>query len=188
MIDVDSDTSPDDIALVLANGLAGGPAIGVGHPEASAFESALELVCVTLARKMVADAEGSTKVIQARVEGAASVEDARLAAREIIRSVGVKTAIYGQDANWGRVLSAIGNSGSAVVEEKVSLFFQKPEGGEVCVFRGAPLAYDLAEAKACLAPSEVHIRVEMGLGDGAATAWGSDLTEEFVRLNSVYTT
>ena len=188
MIDVDSDTSPDDIALVLANGLAGGAPIHSGHPEAPAFEAALERVCVTLARKMVADAEGATKVIQARVEGAASVEDARKAAREIIRSVGVKTAIYGQDANWGRVLSAIGNSGAAVAEEKISLFFQTPDGKEICVFRGAPLTYDMAEAKSCLAPAEVHIRVDMGLGDGAATAWGSDLTEEFVRLNSVYTT
>jgi glutamate N-acetyltransferase/amino-acid N-acetyltransferase len=188
MIDVDSDTSPDDIALVLANGLAGGPPIDAGHPEAALFEAALETVCVTLARKMVGDAEGSTKVIQARVEGAASAEDARLAAREIIRSVGVKTAIYGQDANWGRVLSAIGNSGAAVAEEKISLYFRRPDGKEVCVFRGAPLEYDLAEAKSCLAPSEVHIRVEMGLGDGVGTAWGSDLTEEFVRLNSVYTT
>lgn len=188
MIDVDSDTSPDDIALVLANGLAGGPPIDAGHPEAALFEAALETVCVTLARKMVGDAEGSTKVIQARVEGAASAEDARLAAREIIRSVGVKTAIYGQDANWGRVLSAIGNSGAVVAEEKVSLYFQGPDGKEICVFRGAPMQYDLAEAKACLAPAEVHIRVEMGLGNGIGTAWGSDLTEEFVRLNSVYTT
>jgi glutamate N-acetyltransferase/amino-acid N-acetyltransferase len=137
---------------------------------------------------MVADAEGATKVIQARVEGAASLEDARKAAREIIRSVGVKTAIYGQDANWGRVLSAVGNSGAAVVEEKISLYFQSPDGKEICVFRGAPVSYDPAEAKACLEPAEVHIRVDMGLGEGAATAWGSDLTEEFVRLNSVYTT
>lgn len=188
MIDVDSDTSPDDIALVLANGLSGGDPINVGHPEAVAFEAALEGVSVTLARKMVADAEGSTKVIQAKVEGAASVGDARKAAREIIRSVGVKTAIYGQDANWGRVLSAVGNSGASVEEDKISLYFTKPDGREICVFRGAPLEYDLAEAKSCLAPAEVHIRVEMGLGDGAATAWGSDLTEEFVRLNSVYTT
>ena len=188
MIDVDSDTSPDDIALVLANGLAGGDPIDSGHPEAGAFEGALARVCITLARKMVADAEGATKVIQARVEGAVSLEDARKAAREIIRSIGVKTAIYGQDANWGRVLSAVGNSGAVVVEEKISLYFQSADGKEICVFRGEPVPYDPAEAKACLAPAEVHIRVDMGLGEGAATAWGSDLTEEFVRLNSVYTT
>lgn len=188
MIDVDSDTSPDDIALVLANGFAGGMPINDGHFEAPAFEKALELVCITLARKMVSDAEGATKVIQAKVEGAASVEDARKAAREIIRSVGVKTAIYGQDPNWGRVLSAVGNSGAAVVEEKISLYFRTPDGKEICVFSGAPQQYDAAEAKSCLVPAEVHIRVEMGLGQGEATAWGSDLTEEFVRLNSVYTT
>ena len=188
MIDVDSDTSPDDIALVLANGLAGGTPIDGGHPQAEAFEDALARVCITLARKMVADAEGATKVIQAKVEGAASPEDARKAAREIIRSVGVKTAIYGEDANWGRVLSAVGNSGAAVSEEKISLYFQAPDGKDICVFRGAPVAYDPTAAKSCLAPAEVRIRVDMGLGEGAATAWGSDLTEEFVRLNSVYTT
>jgi len=75
-----------------------------------------------------------------------------------------------------------------VEEEKISLYFQTPDGKEICVYQGAPLKYDLAEAKSCLAPAEVHIRVDMGLGDGVATAWGSDLTEEFVRLNSVYTT
>jgi glutamate N-acetyltransferase/amino-acid N-acetyltransferase len=138
---------------------------------------------------MVADAEGATKIIQARVDGAASLADARLAAREIIRSVGVKTAIYGHDPNWGRILSAIGNSGAHVDEFKVKLAFQAEDGSLVEVFTdGHPVQYDAARAKACLAPRDVRIRVDMGLGDASATAWGSDLTEEFVRLNSVYTT
>jgi glutamate N-acetyltransferase/amino-acid N-acetyltransferase len=189
MIDVDSDTSPDDIALVLANGLAGGDEIDQRHPEAQTFASALTHVCTHLAREMVADAEGATKIIEARVQGAASVNDARLAAREIVRSVGVKTAIYGHDPNWGRILSAVGNSGAEVDEWKVKLAFESEGGSTIQVFAdGAPVAYDAAAAKACLAPRDVKIRVDMGLGDGTATAWGSDLTEEFVRLNSVYTT
>jgi glutamate N-acetyltransferase/amino-acid N-acetyltransferase len=189
MIDVDSDTSPDDIALVLANGLAGGSEIDEGHPEAQTFAAALTHVCTHLAREMVADAEGASKVIEARVDGAASLADARLAAREIIRSVGVKTAIYGHDPNWGRILSAVGNSGAQVDEFKVKLAFQSADGASIQVFAdGHPVSYDAAAAKACLAPRDVKIRVDMGLGDASATAWGSDLTEEFVRLNSVYTT
>ena len=189
MIDVDSDTSPDDIALVMANSVSGTGEIDAGHSDADVFAEGLRYVCTHLAKSMVEDAEGATKMIEAHVEGAASLADARLAAREIIRSVGVKTAIYGHDANWGRILSAIGNSGAQVDEYKVTLSFLDANGGEVKVFAdGSPLAYDLAEAKACLAPRDVKILVHMGVGDGSATAWGSDLTEEFVRLNSVYTT
>ncbi len=188
MIDIDSDTSPDDIALVMANGLARGEPIDRGHPEADVFATALTHVCIHLAKAMVADAEGGTKVIEARVEGAASLEDARRAAREIVRSLGVKTAVHGQDPNWGRLLSAIGNSGAQVREDCVRLYVQTPDGGEMRLYSGGPVAFDAASAKACLAPPEVRFRADLGLGDGAATAWGSDLTEDYVRLNSLYTT
>jgi glutamate N-acetyltransferase/amino-acid N-acetyltransferase len=128
-------------------------------------------------------------MIEARVEGAASLEDARKAAREIVVSVGVKTAIYGHDPNWGRIISALGNSGAAMKAETTTLYLTDLEGGELCLFRdGVPQQYDPSAAKACLAPHDVRMRVTMGLGDGSATAWGSDLTEEFVRLNSEYTT
>jgi glutamate N-acetyltransferase/amino-acid N-acetyltransferase len=189
MVDIDSDTSTNDMAIVLANGLAGGAPIGEEHPDASTFLKALTLVCTGMARMMVRDAEGGTKLIEAKVEGAVSLEDARKAAREIVSSIGVKTAIYGEDANWGRILAAIGNSGSAFDMARTKLFLASPAGGEVLLFRdGAPQAFDLAPAKACLAPKEVGIRVDLGLGSASATAWGSDLTEEFVRLNSQYTT
>jgi len=189
MIDVDNDTSPDDTVVVMANGLAGGEPIHGGHPDAETFVAALSTVCLELAKKMVNDAEGATKMIEARVEGAASTHDARRAAREIVTSAGVKTAVYGHDPNWGRVVSAVGNSGAQMDEAKMSLFVSSPGGKEVCLFRdGAPVAYDEGQAKACFAYHEVVFRMEMGLGKGAATAWGSDLTEEFVRLNSQYTT
>ena len=189
MIDVDNDTSPDDTVVVIANGLAGGNPIDDGHPEAELFRSALRTVCIDLAKQMIVDAEGATKMIEARVEGAASVEDARKAAREIVVSIGVKTAIYGHDPNWGRIISAVGNSGAAMKTETTTLHLTTLDGGELCLFRdGVPQEYDPAAAKACLAPRDVRMRVTMGLGDASATAWGSDLTEDFVRLNSLYTT
>jgi len=189
MVDIDNDTSTNDMAVVLANGMAGGDAIADGHPQAGAFQKALTLVCTSIARMMVRDAEGGTKLIETKVEGAASPQDARKAAREIVSSVGVKTAIYGEDANWGRILAAIGNSGATFDLEKLRLYTANPAGGEVLLFaHGTPQQYDPAAAKACLAPSEVGIRVDLGLGDASATAWGSDMTEEFVRLNSQYTT
>jgi glutamate N-acetyltransferase / amino-acid N-acetyltransferase len=189
MIDIDNDTSPDDTVVVLANGLAGGDTIDGGHPDGDLFRAALRTVCISLAKQMIGDAEGATKIIEARVDEAASREDARKAAREIVVSIGVKTAIYGHDPNWGRIISAVGNSGAAMKEETMALYLTGPEGNELCLFRdGVPQAVEAAVAKACLAPQEVRLRVTLGLGDGAATAWGSDLTEEFVRLNSMYTT
>ena len=189
MIDVDSDTSTNDTVIVLANGLAGGEPIDAGHPAAGSFRAALTGCCVRLAKAIVADAEGGTKVIECTVEGAASPVDARRAAREVVRSLAVKTAVYGCDPNWGRILAAVGNSGAAMSEKKAVISISAPEGGCVHVYRqGAPLPFDEAQARACLSAREVHIRVELGLGEGAATAWGSDITEEYVRLNSAYTT
>ncbi len=189
MIDVDSDTSTNDMAVVLANGLAGGQPIDASHPRAEAFARALAAVCTYLAKAMVADAEGGSKVIEARVEGAASASDARKAAREIVSSLGVKTAMYGQDPNWGRILAAVGNSGAELDMDRVALYIRKADGAELCLYRdGGPQPIDLAEAKACLSPREVYVRLDLGLGEGVATAWGSDLTEDYVRLNSLYTT
>jgi glutamate N-acetyltransferase/amino-acid N-acetyltransferase len=194
MIDVDSDTSTNDTVIVLANGLAGGEplrasAIDAGHPAAGAFRSSLTDCCVHLAKAIVADAEGATKVIECAVEGAASLADARWAAREVVRSLAVKTAVYGCDPNWGRILAAVGNSGATMSEEKAVISISAPENSGVCVYRrGAPLAYDEAQARTCLSAREVRIRVELGLGDATARAWGSDITEEYVRLNSAYTT
>jgi glutamate N-acetyltransferase/amino-acid N-acetyltransferase len=189
MVDIDSDTSTNDMALVLANGMAGGGAIDRDHPDAAAFQKSLTLLCTAMARKMVHDAEGGTKLIEASVTGAATAADARKAARAIVSSIGVKTAVYGQDPNWGRPLAAVGNSGAAFDLAKAGLGLVHPGGTEIALFaNGAPLDYDYANARACLSPSDVCIHVDLGLGTGAATAWGSDLTEEFVRLNSVYTT
>jgi len=189
MIDIDNDTSTNDMALVMANGMAGGDTIDAGHPDAAAFQEVLNIVCEHLAKAMVADAEGGTKVIEVLVSGAASHEDARKAAREVVKSAGVKTAMTGHDPNFGRILAAVGNSGAAFDIDNVELYFRSPEGGDLCLFKdGAPTGLDRATAEACLIPQEIHVMVNLANGGGSATAWGSDLTEEFVRINSLYTT
>ncbi len=189
MIDVDSDTSTNDMVVVLANGLAGGGEIGEGHRAAPLFASALTQVCTDLAKAIVADAEGGTKVIETTVVGAALPQDARLAAREVVRSLAVKTAVYGHDPNWGRVLAAVGNSGCRMEEAKTGLWLVDAEGRELCLLKdGSPQPFEEGKAKPYFEAPEVRFRVDLGLGEQAATAWGSDLTEEYVRLNSLYTT
>jgi len=189
MIDVDGDTSTNDMVVVLANGLAGGDEIDDGHPLAPPFASALTHVCTDLAKGIVADAEGGTKVIEAAVVGAASSQDARRAAREVVRSLAVKTAVYGHDPNWGRVLAAVGNSGCRMEEARTTLWLVDAQGGELCLLKdGSPQQVAEGAAKPFFEAPEVRFRVGLGLGEHTATAWGSDLTEEYVRLNSLYTT
>lgn len=189
LIDIDSDTSTNDMVVVMANGVAGGDPIDEGHPLAPTFAAALTEVSTEMAKAMVADAEGGTKVIEARVVGAASPEDARLAAREIVRSLGVKTAVYGHDPNWGRVLAAVGNAGCRMEQAKTDLSLVDDQGHALCLMRhGTPQTLEPGQAKPYFEALEVRFLVDLGLGDGAATAWGSDITEEYVRLNSLYTT
>jgi glutamate N-acetyltransferase/amino-acid N-acetyltransferase len=189
LIDIDSDTSTNDMVVVMANGVAGGDPIDEGHPLAPAFAAALTEVSTVMAKAIVADAEGGTKVIQATVVGAASAEDARLAAREIVRSLGVKTAVYGHDPNWGRVLAAVGNAGCRLEQARTDLSLVDAEGRALCLMKhGTPQPLKAGEAKPYFEALEVRFLVDLGLGDGAATAWGSDMTEEYVRVNSLYTT
>jgi glutamate N-acetyltransferase/amino-acid N-acetyltransferase len=190
MIDIDSDTSTNDMVVVLANGLAGGDdPIDDGHPLAPAFAAALSHVCTDLAKAIVADAEGGTKVIEATAVGAATPQDARLAAREVVRSIGVKTAVYGHDPNWGRILAAVGNSGCAMEEAKTTLWLVDAAGHELCLLKNG-VAQELVpgQAKPYFEALEVRFKVDLGLGEHTATAWGSDMTEEYVRVNSLYTT
>ncbi|MEX0800496.1 MAG: bifunctional glutamate N-acetyltransferase/amino-acid acetyltransferase ArgJ [Dehalococcoidia bacterium] len=189
MIDVDSDTSTNDTVVALANGVAGGDEIDEKHPLAPAFASALTHVCTELAKSIVADAEGATKVIVANVVGAPSVEGARAAAREIVRSMAVKTAVYGHDPNWGRVLAAVGNSSCRVEQARTDLSLIDAEGHALCLMKhGAPQELAKGAAKPYFEAREVRFLVDLGLGEHTATAWGSDITEEYVRLNSLYTT
>jgi glutamate N-acetyltransferase/amino-acid N-acetyltransferase len=183
MITIDGDTSPNDSVLLLANGLAGNEVIADGLP-AEMFQGALDEVCLYLARQVVKGGEGATKLIEVRVEGALSVAEARLAARAIASSPLVKTAVHGCDPNWGRIIAALGRSGSQVEEAKLDLFL-----ADICLMeKGKPLPFDREKANAILGEDEVIIRLCLNLGDGAATAWGCDLSEEYVKINSKYTT
>jgi len=184
MISVDGDTSTNDTVLLLANGRAGTVTLHNGSTDAEHFEEALGEVCLYLAKSIARDGEGSTKLIEVTVEGALSVADARLAARTIVGSPLVKTAVYGSDPNWGRVVAAAGRSGAEIVESKVDLYLD-----HLCLMSsGTPLPFDSGEAKRLMDQKEVRFRLCLNLGEGAATAWGCDLTEEYVALNGDYTT
>jgi len=180
-ISVDGDTSTNDTLLVLANGASGVTPKGA---DLAAFEEAMRDVCAELARMIVADGEGATKVFEVRVRGAASAADARLAARTITNSNLVRTAIHGGDPNWGRVLAAAGRSGARVDDRRASVRI-----GDLFVYRdGAPLEVADADVRALFAAAAVEIEVMLGLGDGQAVAWGCDLSAEYVRINAEYMT
>lgn len=184
MVSVDGDTSTNDTVLILANGQAGNETISAGSPLAAAFQTGLEKVCVYLARNIARDGEGATKLIEVTVAGAASPEDARKAARTIVSSPLVKTAVYGNDPNWGRVLMALGRSETEVEESKLDLFL----GGVSVIKAGKQAPARRDELVRAFDREEVTIMVNLNLGQGRATAWGCDLTEEYVRINSQYTT
>jgi glutamate N-acetyltransferase/amino-acid N-acetyltransferase len=180
-ISIDGDTSTNDTLLVLANGASGVTPKGA---DLAAFEEGVRSVCADLARMIVADGEGATKVFEVRVRGAASAADARLAARTITNSNLVRTAIHGGDPNWGRVLAAAGRSGARVDDRLASVRI-----GDLFVYReGAPLVVADAEVRALFAAPAIEIEVTLGLGEGQATAWGCDLSAEYVRINAEYMT
>lgn len=184
MLSIDGDTSPNDTVLMMANGMAGNETVAPGSRLADTFQEALDTVCIHLAKSMARDGEGATKFIEVTVEGARSTAEARLAARTIVTSPLVKAAIHGSDPNWGRVIAAAGRSGAEIVESKIDL---EIEG--ICLVRdGVALPFNLEEVVSVLNKNEVRIVLNLNIGDGTATAWGCDLSEEYVAINSQYTT
>lgn len=180
-ISVDGDTSTNDMLLVLANGASG---VAVGGAAEARFAAALREVCVELARAIVADGEGATKVFEVRVSGARTAEEARQAARTIAASNLVKAAVHGADPNWGRVLAAAGRSGARVDDRRASVRID----GQAVYLRGAPATYAAAAVRRALEAREIVIELDLALGDATARAWGCDLTAEYVRINAEYTT
>jgi glutamate N-acetyltransferase/amino-acid N-acetyltransferase len=181
-ISVDGDTSTNDTVLLLANGLA-------GPVDPNAFEAALTEVCTDLAQQIVRDAEGASKFIAVRVSGAASEGDARQVAQTIATSLLVKTAVYGGDPNWGRVLAAAGRSGVEMDPARAALWFSGDGGGEYqVVAAGAPLAYDEGEAARIFTCRDLLIHLDLGAGAAESTVWTSDLTHDYVSLNAHYRT
>ncbi len=184
MISVDGDTSTNDTVILLANGKAGNEMLTGDSPDAAAFETALQQVAISLAKAIARDGEGATKLIEVTVSGAASTADARLAARAVVKSNLVKSAVYGSDPNWGRILAAIGYSGAEVDQNRVDISI----GDLVLMRQGIIQPFDKAYASSKLKTPEVFIKADLHLGDGTATAWGCDLTEEYVAVNSEYST
>ncbi len=184
MISVDGDTSTNDMVLLLANGKAGNKPIASNSRQADIFQQALEQVCIYLAKSTAGDGEGATKLIEVRVSGAPSLAEARQAARTIVSSPLVKSAVHGNDPNWGRIMAVVGRSGVEVVESKIELYM-----GDTCVIRsGQPLPCSKQELIKLLDNKEVRFSLNLNLGEAEATAWGCDLSEEYVTINSQYTT
>jgi glutamate N-acetyltransferase/amino-acid N-acetyltransferase len=178
MISIDGDTSPNDMVLLLANGRAGGSTL------ADAFAQGLEQVCIYLAKCVAADGEGATRLIEVTVSGARSRAEARLAARTIVSSSLVKAAVHGADPNWGRIMAALGRSGVEVEEAKTDLYL----GNIAVVKAGAPLPFNQRGVIKLLKGKEVAVSLNLNLGSSSATAWGCDLSEEYVTINSRYMT
>ncbi|MGD9117955.1 MAG: bifunctional glutamate N-acetyltransferase/amino-acid acetyltransferase ArgJ [Dehalococcoidia bacterium] len=177
MISVDSDTSPNDMVLVMANGLA-------GAVPADAFEPALEKLCIYLAKRLASDGEGATRLIEMKVSGAADLPQARQAARAVISSSLVKAAVYGADPNWGRIMAAVGMSGAEIRESKFDLYVGKIQ----VVKAGKALPFDESAVIKLLKEKELTFSANLNLGSGKATAWGCDLSPEYVTINSQYMT
>jgi glutamate N-acetyltransferase/amino-acid N-acetyltransferase len=184
MLSVDGDNSTNDTVLIMANGKAGGEKIVAGSRQAGVFGEALEKVCLHLTREIARDGEGATKLIEIIVCGAASDTEARMAARTIVSSSLVKAAVHGSDPNWGRVVAAAGRSGVELVTDRLELEI----GGIRLVNGGEPVPYDKDKVVKHMDGQEVFMKLDLHIGSGKATAWGCDLSEEYVTINSDYTT
>lgn len=183
MVVVDGDTSTNDTVTLIATGLA-------GTPDMAKFQEGLEKVTMEIAKQIARDGEGATKLIEATVEGARNVKDARKAAKAIVRSPLFKSAVYGTDPNWGRAVCAIGYSSCDMDMDKVSLSFSDGKDSVTLVDQGDPRSDDatLAKAKAIMGAPTLYVTVQLGMGKSAATAWGCDLTHKYVDINASYTT
>ena len=188
MISVDGDTSTNDMVSVLANGMAGNKEITEDGADFDAFCKALNAVTVWLCRKIAGDGEGATKLLECKVCGAKDESTAKTVAKSVICSSLFKAAMFGADANWGRVLCAIGYSGADVDVNKVDVSFRSAKG-EICVCqKGAGIPFSEEKAKEILLESEIEVLISLNDGNGLATAWGCDLTYDYVRINGDYRT
>ncbi len=186
MISVDGDTSTNDTLLILANGLADNEAILEEGEDYDTFCQALHFVTTYLARKMAGDGEGATALFETKVVGAASKEDARTLAKSVICSSLTKAAIFGHDANWGRILCALGYSGAQFDPENVDLYFQSASGRIHIYGNGVACSYSEEEATKILSDPEVTVLVDMHMGEQEAVAWGCDLSYDYVKINADY--
>ena len=186
MISVDGDTSTNDTLLVLANGLAGNPEITEENEDYRTFAAALNEVNTYLAKKMAGDGEGATALFEVKSVGAESKEQAVTLSKSVVTSSLVKAAIYGHDANWGRILCAMGYSGAQFDPEKVDLFFESAAGRIQIIENGVAVDYSEEEATRILSEPEVTAIADVKMGTASAVAWGCDLTYDYVKINADY--
>ncbi|MGA7826227.1 MAG: bifunctional glutamate N-acetyltransferase/amino-acid acetyltransferase ArgJ [Geobacteraceae bacterium] len=185
IISVDGDTSTNDMAVIMANGMAGNLTIKAGTPEADRFEMSLRETLLSLARQIVRDGEGATKFVEIRLTGACSTSDAKKAAMAVANSLLVKTAFFGQDANWGRIVAAVGYSGAEVEQNLISLSFDDV----LMVFKGVFVGGDAEErGSEVLRKGEFSVTIDLALGEGSATVYTSDLSHDYVSINADYRT
>ena len=188
MVSVDGDTSTNDMVTILANGMAENPEICAEGADLTAFMQALNTVTVHLCRCIAGDGEGATKLLECRVTGAADKATAKAVAKSVICSSLTKAAMFGADANWGRVLCAIGYSGADVDVSRIDVAFCSKAGTVAVCQNGAGIPFSEDEAKQILLQPEIEILVELNAGDAASTAWGCDLTYDYVKINGDYRT
>ncbi len=188
MLSIDGDTSTNDMVCVLANGMACNPVVDKDGDDFQTFKKALKTLTVQLCRIIAGDGEGATKLIECRVFGAISEITAKVVAKSVICSSLVKSAMFGADANWGRVLCAIGYSGAAVDVNKIDVAFESAAGGLTVCKNGAGVPFSEEHAKKVLSEKEIDILVNLNAGQASASAWGCDLTYDYVKINADYRT
>lgn len=186
MISVDGDTSTNDTVLLLANGMAGNEEIQTKNEDYEVFCKALNFINEVLAKKMAGDGEGCTALFEVKIVGAETKEQAVTLSKSVITSSLTKAAIFGHDANWGRILCAMGYSGAVFDPEKVDLYFESAAGKLKIIENGVALSYSEEEATRILSEPEVTATADIKLGEATATAWGCDLTFDYVKINADY--
>ena len=186
MVSVDGDTSTNDTCVLMANGLAGNEKITEENADYAAFCEAVNYVNTYLAKRMAADGEGATALFEVKVIGAESKAQAVTLSKSIVTSSLTKAAIYGHDANWGRILCAMGYSGAQFDPEQVDLYFESAAGKIKIIENGVDTGYSEEEATKILSEKEVTAIADVKMGDATATAWGCDLTYDYVKINADY--
>lgn len=186
MISVDGDTSTNDMVLLFANGKAENNEIKEKDLDYKLFVDALNFLNTYLAKQIAKDGEGATRLIEVNISGAKSLDDAKVLAKSVVLSNLVKAAVFGADANWGRVLCALGYSGAYIDPDCITVSYESDKGFIKVFDNGNPLAFDEEKAKKILEAKEIAIDIELNLGGYSATSWGCDLTYEYVRINGDY--
>ena len=188
MISIDGDTSTNDMAVILSNGMAGNAEINAEGAAFDTFCRALHMLTVRLSRMLAADGEGATKLLECSVSGAPTLETAQKTAKSVICSSLLKAAMFGADANWGRVLCAIGYSGALVDVNRIDVAFHSGKGMITVCKNGTGVPFSEEQAKEILQEKEIDILVDLNDGNETATAWGCDLTYDYVKINGDYRT